>query len=196
MHKYLLKIKKLVVKSGFTLFILRLPFRIIRYLLIKFNSYFWKHFLKECGRNVTIELGVHFENPKNVIIKNNVYIGSNTIFGTELDEGYIVLEDNIHIGKNCKFDHTGNIHVGKYTLFSENVKILSHTHGYDPRSKPLPKPLIIEDKCWFGINTIISENCNVIKTNTITATSSVITKDILEQNTIYAGIPAKKIKSY
>lgn len=164
--------------------------------LIKLNSLFWKFFLKECGNNVTIELGVNFENPKNIIIKNNVYIGKNSSFSSEILDGFLTIENNVHIGRNCKIDHTGNVLIKENCLLSENVKILSHSHGYDPRSEPVPKSLVINENCWFGLNTIITENCNLIVKNTIIATSSVVSKNILEENCIFAGIPSKKIKNY
>ena len=196
MNKYLKKIQNLISKSGFILFFLRLPSRTIKNLFIKLSSLFWKIFLKECGDNVVIELGVRFENPKNVIIKNNVYIGSNSIFGTELDEGIIVLEDHVHIGRNCKIDHTGNIAISKNTLLSENVRILSHSHGYNPKNNPIGLNLKIGKNCWFGINSIISENVIDIEDYTILGTGSILTKSVLEKNTIFAGVPAKKIKNY
>jgi len=196
MNKYLKKIQNLISKSGFILFFLRLPVRIVKNLFIKLNSLFWKLFLKECGSNVLIELGVKFENPKSVIIKDNVYIGSNSTFGSELNGGIIILENNVHIGRNCKIDHTGDILISKDTLLSENVRILSHTHGYNPKSNPIPKPLIINENCWFGLNSIVTENCNIIAKNTIIATASVISKDFLEENCVIAGIPAKIIKRF
>lgn len=190
------KLKKLISKSGFILFLLRFPSRALKNILIKLNSLFWKFFLKECGNNVTIELGVNFENPKNIIIKNNVYIGKNSSFSSEIIDGFLTIENNVHIGKNCKIDHTGNVLIKENCLLSENVKILSHSHGYDPRSKPVPKSLLINENCWFGLNTIITENCDLIVKNTIIATASVVSKNILEENCIFAGIPAKKIKNY
>lgn len=190
------KLKKLISKNGFILFLLRFPSRALKNVLIKLNSLFWKFFLKECGNNVTIELGVNFENPKNIIIKNNVYIGKNSSFSSEILDGFLTIENNVHIGRNCKIDHTGNVLIKENCLLSENVKILSHSHGYDPRSEPVPKSLVINENCWFGLNTIITENCNLIVKNTIIATSSVVSKNILEENCIFAGIPSKKIKNY
>jgi acetyltransferase-like isoleucine patch superfamily enzyme len=196
MNNILNKFKNLISKSGFLLFLIRFPRRSLKAILIKLNSKFWKFFLKECGSNVIIELGVNFENPKNIIIKDNVYIGAKSSFGTELAEGYLVLENNVHIGRNCKIDHTGDITIKEKTLFSENVKILSHSHGYNPRNKAIPMPLIIDENCWLGLNTIITENCSFISKNTITATGTIITKNVKEPNCIIAGVPAKKLKEY
>lgn len=196
MNNYLLKIKKLISKSGLILFLLRLPFRASKVIAIKLNSFFWKFFLKECGNNVVIELSVNFENPKNVILNDNVYIGANSRFGSELNDGTITIESNVHIGRNCTIDHTGSITIKENTLLSENIKILSHSHGYDPRSKPIGLELIIEKNCWIGLNTIITENCNFINSSNITASGSIVTKNLNEPNCVYGGLPAKKIKRY
>lgn len=196
MNKYLVKLRNLISKSGLILFFLRLPSRVIKILLIRLNSFFWKLFLNHCGKNVTIELGVNFGIPKNISIGDNVYIGCNTSFGSELNSSTIIIENNVHIGRHNKIDFTGNIIIKENTLFSENIVILTHSHGYNPKNKPIPKPLIIETNCWLGLNTIVTENCNFIAKSTIVATGSILTKDVNEINLIMAGIPAKKIKSF
>lgn len=186
----------LIKTNGTILTLFLLPNKLLKRVLNKLSTFFWKLFLNKCGKNVVIEYGVFFSHPKNIIIKDNVYIGSGTVFGSENNQGKVTLSNNVHIGRDCTFDHTGNITIKENTLFSANVKILSHSHGYNPRSKPIAKDLLIERNCWFGINTIITENVNTIEMYTISASGSIITKDILDNYIIIGGIPAKKIRSY
>lgn len=196
MKNYLNKLHNLIKKSGFILFLIRFPFRVLNYMLIRLNTYFWRLFLKETGNNLLIELGVKIENPKQIIIQDNVYIGKNTVIGAENNIGVLTLNNNVHIGRSCEIDHTGNVTIGKNTLLSAKTTILSHSHGYNPRNIAVPQDLSIGENCWFGLNTIISENVKFIKPFTILATGSILTKSVQLNNCIYAGIPARKIKKY
>ena len=52
----------------------------------------------------------------------------------------------------------------------------------------------IEDNCLIGMGSIIMDDC-VIESNSIIAAGAVVSKNTrVESGTIYAGIPAKKIK--
>ncbi len=52
----------------------------------------------------------------------------------------------------------------------------------------------IEDSCLIGINATILDNA-VIGTGTIVAANSlVLSNAVLEPNSVYAGVPAKKVK--
>ncbi len=53
----------------------------------------------------------------------------------------------------------------------------------------------IHDNVMIGMNAVVLDNA-VVKSNTIIAAGSVVTKGtICEEGSVYAGIPAKKIKS-
>ncbi len=188
------KIKNLILKSGVILFVFRLPLRVYYKVLNKLNTLWWSFFVKEIGKNCLIEFGVKIENPKQILIGNNVYIGSGTVFGSENNIGVCKLSDNVHIGKNCKVDHTGNVTIKENTLFSEEVTVFSHSHGYDPRSEAIPMDLCIEENVWVGYRVVILESCSVICSGVIVAACGLVSKDLEKINFIYAGVPVKKIK--
>lgn len=71
----------------------------------------------------------------------------------------------------------------------------SHKVSKDPllrRTKPVSKPIVIEENVWVGMNCIIMKGVTIGK-NAIVAAGSVVVKDI-EANNVVGGNPAKCIK--
>ena len=189
------KLKYLLKKNGFFLTLLRLPYRVFKTILNRLNTFFWSFFLQEMGRNCLIEFGVKIENPKQLILKNNVYIGENTIFGSEYNDGICILHDHVHINKNCRIDHTGHVELQKHVLLSDEVVIFSHSHGYNPYSKAIPKNLYIGERSWIGYRSILLESVEIIEQNCIISAGAIVTKSCIDENSVYGGVPAKKIKA-
>lgn len=181
-------------KSGLILFVIRFPKRLAKYLLNRVSTYYWRFFLKSVGSNVLIEWGVNFEYPKSVIIGNDVYIGKNSYFGSELSSGKLEIGDNVHIGYNNVIDHTGVVKIMAGVLTSANVKIFSHTHGINPRSKPQPRDLVIDKNVWIGVEAILLESTKKISEGSIIGAGSIVSKVCDQAEAIYAGVPAKFIR--
>ncbi len=190
------RIIRLFKRDGIVLSLIRLPSKMIKTLLNKINTFFWTFFLKEMGKKCLIEFGVKIENPKQLILKDNVYIGSNTVFGSENTRGLCILEDGVHIGRNCRIDHTGNVEISEDTLLSAEVAIFSHSHGYNPYSDAVPKNIFIGKKSWVGYRAILLESVEFIASRCIISAGAVVTKKCADKNSIYGGVPAKKIKEY
>lgn len=152
-----------------------------------------KNNLDGFGKNVKISRGFKYRFPRNILLGNNVTIGQNVVFSTELNTGKLIIQDDVIIGRNCKIDFSGNVIIKKGVLLSEGVLIQSHDHGIDPRSKPKGNKLEIGENVWVGINATILSNTYLIGDNSIIAAGSVVTKRV-PSNSIVAGVPAKKIK--
>lgn len=56
----------------------------------------------------------------------------------------------------------------------------------------ISKPITIGNGCWIGANSIVLPGVN-IGNGTIVAAGFVVIQDC-EENSLYAGVPAKKIK--
>ena len=158
------------------------------------NSIFWMSNLHECGSNCLIQKGVTIRYPKNIHFGNNISIGRNVEIFSECGKGKLFIGSNTNINKHTQIDFTGNLTIGNNVLISETSVILTHDHGYDPKSKPIKKSLIIGDNVWIGQNVMILSNVRKIGKNAIIAAGSIVTKEVLS-NTIVGGNPAKLIKN-
>lgn len=133
--------------------------------------------------------------------RNNITIGDDTYIGP-----YAVLKaygSDISIGSRCSVDHFCVFHGG--TVIGDDVLIATHVviapgeHIYTDLDTPIirqpttHKGIRIESGTWLGANCIILDGAVVSKGCVVGAGS--VVKGVLEENSIYAGVPAKKIKS-
>lgn len=106
-------------------------------------------------------------------------------------------EAQIEIGNNCGFSGTvigafRSIVIGNNVMCGANTFIFDGDfHLNDPRVGE-PKPIIIEDNVWLGMNTIVMKGVSIGK-NTVIGANSVVVKDI-PANVIAAGNPCRVIK--
>ena len=112
-------------------------------------------------------------------------------------------------------DHKGEISIGKYSLITPGVRIISAEkieigdacmiahgayisdadwHGIYDRAEPVgkTKPIKFEDNVWIGDSAIICKGVTIGK-NSIIGAGAVVTKDVPE-NCVFAGNPAKLVK--
>lgn len=103
----------------------------------------------------------------------------------------------IEIGNNCGFSGTvigafteirlgNNIKCGANTLITD-----SDWHTEDPRSGE-PKPVIIGDNVWLGVNVTVLKGVTIGE-NSLIGAGSVVIKDI-PSNVIAVGNPCKVVK--
>ena len=95
-------------------------------------------------------------------------------------------------------DNGGNsVEIGNNVAIACNVKILTTNHDFSNSNKRAGKvkgkKVKIGDGCWIGAGSIILPGTEIGK-GTIVAAGSVV-KGEIEENSLYAGIPAKKIRS-
>ena len=133
-----------------------------------------KHIFAECGKIRTINRRANFHTGRHIVIGDNSGIGAN-----------VDIPDDIRIGKNV--------------MLSRNVFILNRNHRYDLADIPIndqgyydSKQTIIEDNVWIGLRSILTPG-RIVKSGTIVAMGSVLTKDFPEDS-IVGGNPAKFIK--
>ena len=157
------------------------------------NSIFWIYNLRECGAKCIIQKGVTIRYPRNIYFGDNVSIGRDVEIFSECSTGKLIVGSNTNINKNTQIDFTGDLTIGNNVLISETSVIITHDHGYNPKSKPVKKSLFIEDNVWIGQNVMILSNVRRIGANAIIAAGSIVTKEVLS-NTIVCGNPAKFLK--
>lgn len=146
----------------------QLPFIFFRYVILKAKA-------KNCGDNIRIGTNV-------------------TIKGW----GNLVLGSNISIHDNCYIDAGGNIVVGNNVSIAHNSTLLSGTHTFNDKNVPIKYNPIIKDglsianDVWIGCGVRVLSGIKV-SSRSIIAAGAVVNKNV-DKNSIYGGIPAKKIK--
>lgn len=129
-------------------------------------------------------------------------LGHNTkIFFANIVEPYNVsVGHHVYINRNCDLITTGSrIKIGNYVMIGPNTTFVAQNHATSDWSSPMifnknyeRKNIVVEEDVWIGANVTILAGVTVGRGSVIGA-GSVVTKDI-EQYSIYAGIPAKKIR--
>ncbi len=121
------------------------------------------------GKGSTIHMGCRFFEPK------GVKIGEDTI-----------------IGNNALLDGRSSLHIGNHVDIASDVMIYNSEHDInDPEFKAISNKVKIGDYCFIGPRSIILPGVSIGK-GAVVCAGAVVTKDVRE-NTIVAGIPAKKI---
>lgn len=185
----------------------------------KIRYYYYKRRLAKCGKNVIIETGVYFQNPKDISIGDNVWIDKNVIFiagklkhinhnnTSGIDDikdisklGKIVIGSNVHIGINTIIQGHGGVvilnnftcsaHCKIYTLSNDVKNSLNGTFG--ETNKYVMSQIFIEDNVWLGLNVSVLKG--VIHKNSFIKPNSVVVSSI-DENSIAEGFPARVVKA-
>ena len=111
----------------------------------------------------------------------------------------IKIGDRFYMGHNCFL--SADLIIGDDVMFASCVTLVGGDHDISDPSINLNasgrdvdvKPIVIGSNVWIGHGVIILAGVNIGK-NSIVGAGSIVTKDVPE-NMIYAGNPAKQIKS-
>jgi acetyltransferase-like isoleucine patch superfamily enzyme len=188
------KLKSFISRNGIIFGCFRGTIRISLKALNYLNTLRWKFILGSLGTGSVIELGVKIENPKQVYVGNYSILRKGSLLISELGTGCLKIGDHVQINEGVKIDHTGGLNIDNLVLVSEEAIIYSHSHGLDPRSKPVGMRKSIEENVWIGARAIILESCQHIGSNSIVGAGSVVTKAVSE-NVLVSGMKASVVKT-
>lgn len=124
---------------------------------------------------------VLFDVPK-ILKSSNVSIGEESKINSNV---FIHADDKVTIGKNVTLSHGATILSTGYDLSNWNINKYEKEH--------VSKPIVIEDNVWIGANVTILSGVTIAE-GVVVAAGSVVTKNLECDNSLYAGVPAKKIK--
>ena len=144
---------------------------------------------KSLGRNIKISSNVTIIGAK-IKIGNNVRIDDYTILSVQ--EGYLEIGSNVHIGGQSYLGCAGGIIIKNNVNISQGVKIYSKINDYlDGRkfNKTIKVPVKIFNEVIIGSNSVVIGNCKINTGATVGALSFV--KEDLKSWTVYAGNQSK-----
>lgn len=113
--------------------------------------------------------------------------------------GILNIGDGTHIGDHTIIDMVADVTIGKEVAVGPNCTIYTHDHIYSDLDRPAWKggltksATCIEDGAWIGSGVTILPGVTIGQ-RAVIAAGSVVTKSV-DPNCIYAGIPAKLIKT-
>jgi len=119
-------------------------------------------------------------------IRPNCYFGNNKV----------IIGKNTTINGSCYFENLALIKIGDNCDIAMEVLFCTSTHEMGSSEKragiAYGKKITIEDGCWIGARVTILPGVKIGK-GCIVAANAVVTSDC-DENYLYAGIPAKKLK--
>lgn len=132
---------------------------------------FYRLFIKEFGRNVQIPIGTVFS-------CRNIKIGDNVRFGP--------------------YNSIALVDFGNDIVIAQGVHFLSgkNQHGTEMNSVPMIRQegrfrkISIGSDVWFGAGSIVMAD---VANGNVVAAGAVVTVDITETNSVWGGIPAKRV---
>lgn len=109
----------------------------------------------------------------------------------------LTIGTNCHIGKNSFLDLRDTINIGNNVVIAMNNSLITHIDMNNSNLREIYRaaqaPLIIKDDAYLGTNCTVLMGVTIGEKAVIGA-NSLVKKDVL-QKTIYAGVPAVKIRS-
>jgi acetyltransferase-like isoleucine patch superfamily enzyme len=107
--------------------------------------------------------------------------------------------EGTYIGRNNMIDLTGNLHIGKGCVFTDDIHIYTHTHEIPGRKKliqstrkdPIIRSNFIGDDVFIGVRAIVLSGVRIGK-GAVVGAGAVVTKDV-EPYSFVAGVPARKM---
>jgi acetyltransferase-like isoleucine patch superfamily enzyme len=144
-----------------------------------------KWYKYDIGDNFHTGIRVRLWAKSKLKIGKNCYIGRDSQIETDC-----IIGDDVIFGNKCaivgRYDH-------HFQQLGTPIRLASQIRDKDYNWKGLTQLTIIEDDVWIGYGCIIMSGVKICK-GSIIAAGSVVTKDV-EPFSIYAGVPALKIKN-
>ena len=150
----------------------------------KIRFFYYKGQFYSCGKNVIIEEGVFFENPKKMIFGNNIWIDKNVIIiagafnsnnrnyhekgNNILNWGDLIISNGVHIAPFSLIQAHGGMKIGENVTIASGAKLYSLSHHYrnlnnpkDTKRYSFSSMAKIENQFLIVGNVIIGDNAAV-----------------------------------
>jgi acetyltransferase-like isoleucine patch superfamily enzyme len=135
-----------------------------------------------------------------VAIGRGVFVGKGAWFSIG-PGARLTIGDNVHINRGFVVACVGEVSIGRNVVMADRVFIGDTNHGYTDIATPIlyqplapPRPVVIEDDCWLGINVCVLSGVTIGRHSVIGA-NSVVTHDV-PPFSVACGNPAVVVKQY
>lgn len=163
--------------------------RLASYLANNYATVYWSYVLRT---KCIAQRGIYIRDPRRIRIGGNVHLGERMVVVSETSAGTLNIGDNVTIAWGVRLDISGDLSIGRGTLISPEVMILTHAHPGNPKAKPVGMRKEVGEDVWIGMRAIILENAQCIGSGAVIGAGAVVTKNVPD-NAIVAGNPAVQI---
>jgi len=125
----------------------------------------------------------------------NFYTGRNNLIKC----GNMHVGNNVYIGNNCHLS-INDLKIDDYTMLASQVSVVGGDHRFNVVGTPIRdtgraerRGVTIGKDCWLGHGVIILDGVEIGE-GSIIAAGAIVTAPV-EPYSIYAGLPAKKIRN-
>lgn len=188
----------------------------------KIRYYYYRRRLGECGNNVSIDEGVYFENPKDIMLGSNVWVDKNVIIiagppnlenrkilikdtkeVNKVELGKVIIGNNCHIAPNVVLQGHGGIWIGKDSGVASGVKVYTLSHHYrnlesksDAHIYKFTPCVPLGEQFLIAAPVILKKN-NAIGLNTVILPGAVINENswVGVSSTVSGEVPPNTIVS-
>lgn len=157
------------------------------------------------GRSVSIDdhCVINALSREGVVFGDHVSIQKRTIIECtgslrHLGKG-LVLGSNVGVGSNSFLGCAGGIEIGDDTIIGNYVSFHAENHNYADPAIPIRAQGVshvgikVGKGCWIGAKVTILDGA-VIEDGCIVAAGALVIKGHYQANSIYGGVPAKRLK--
>lgn len=151
--------------------------------------------IPKVGKNVIFKYPPH----KNISIGKDCSIGSNIEFDIPKN-AYFSLGDKAKLTNTINIAASKSITIGENALIAEGVSIRDSQHKYSDSNTPInlqgleQGTIVIGSDVWIGKGSTILLDTNIAD-GCIIGANSLVKGKILEPNSVYVGIPLRRVKS-
>jgi acetyltransferase-like isoleucine patch superfamily enzyme len=154
------------------------------------------------GTNVRIGRNSTLVGLKNIFLGSNIRIDGNVTFAVA--SGKVTIGSFVHIGGTSHLSGSGEISIGNFCTLSQGVRIYSASDDYSGETMTNPTtpketraeqraPVVLKDHVILGSGTVVLPGA-VLGTGSAVGALSLVKSD-LDEWTIYAGAPVRKISA-
>ncbi|MNS01494.1 Maltose O-acetyltransferase [compost metagenome] len=153
--------------------------------------------------NVTFGHGVQLLGIRNIVIGRGSCVGDQVWLNIcERDSALRMrIGECVLVGRQSMISTGGYLEIGSYCVLAPRVYISDADHVFADINQPIlqqgatmGRSLVVEENCWFGINTVATGNFTIGR-GSIIAANAVVTKEV-PPFALVAGNPARIIKLY
>lgn len=143
------------------------------------------------------------KNLQHLQLDNHARIGNlNWVFGVPSDSMFfrgVERDSSLHLGEHSAItsrhiiDATDAIRIGTFTTVAGyRSQLLSHSINIETGQQGCA-PIVIGDRCFLGTSIVVFGGCRV-HDRIVVGAGSIVNHDLKDVGSLYAGVPARKIK--